>query len=62
MRHGQLEFGAFDLLLTGEDDYTFLEVNPVGDWRWLESRHHGLDGPVGEGSSGEPGVACEELP
>ncbi len=23
---------------------------------------HGLDGPVGEGSSGDPGVACEELP
>jgi hypothetical protein len=23
---------------------------------------YGLDGPRGEGSSGEPGVACEELP
>jgi len=43
MRLGRLEFGAFDLLLTGEGDYTFLEVNLVGDWRWLESRHHGLD-------------------
>ncbi|MCL6438215.1 MAG: hypothetical protein K6T51_06375 [Rubrobacteraceae bacterium] len=37
LRLARLEYGAFDLLLT-EDGYTFLEVNPTGDWAWLESK------------------------
>ncbi len=34
----RLEYGAFDLLLTEEGRYVFLEVNPIGDWAWLESK------------------------
>ncbi len=30
-----LSFGACDLLRTG-NDYTFLEMNPNGQWGWLE--------------------------
>jgi glutathione synthase/RimK-type ligase-like ATP-grasp enzyme len=31
-----LEFGAIDLLLTPQGDYVFLEINPNGQWLWLE--------------------------
>jgi len=31
-----LRFGALDLLLTPEGDYVFLEINPNGQWLWLE--------------------------
>lgn len=34
----RLEYGAFDLLLTTDGRYVFLEVNPEGDWMWLEDR------------------------
>ncbi len=37
-----LEYGAFDLLVTPDGRYIFLEVNTSGDWRWLESRNVGL--------------------
>ncbi len=30
-------FGAIDLIVTPEDDYVFLEVNPSGEWYWTES-------------------------
>lgn len=30
-----LEYGAIDLLITNNEIY-FLEVNPIGDWRWVE--------------------------
>jgi hypothetical protein len=30
-------FGALDLIVTPEDDYVFLEVNPNGQWQWTES-------------------------
>lgn len=29
-------FGAIDLIVTPEDDYVFLEVNPNGQWAWIE--------------------------
>jgi hypothetical protein len=29
-------FGAIDLIVTPEDDYVFLEVNPNGQWHWTE--------------------------
>lgn len=29
-------YGAIDLILTPEDDYVFLEINPVGEFLWLE--------------------------
>jgi glutathione synthase/RimK-type ligase-like ATP-grasp enzyme len=31
-----LSFGAIDLLLTPAGDYVFLEINPNGQWYWLE--------------------------
>lgn len=38
----RLEYGAFDLLLTEDGRYVFLEVNPIGDWAWLESKNDDL--------------------
>lgn len=31
-----LAFGAIDLLQTAADEYVFLEINPNGQWYWLE--------------------------
>lgn len=31
-----LEFAAIDLVLKSNDEYVFLEVNPNGEWGWLE--------------------------
>ena len=31
-----LQFGAIDLLLTPEGEYVFLEINPNGQWLWIE--------------------------
>lgn len=31
-----LRFGAIDLLETSDGDYVFLEINPNGQWLWLE--------------------------
>ena len=31
-----LKFGALDLLWTPDDEYVFLEINPNGQWAWLE--------------------------
>jgi len=31
-----LAFGAFDFALTTSDEYVFFEVNPSGQWGWLE--------------------------
>lgn len=31
-----LVYSAIDLILTPKGDYIFLEVNPVGEWVWLE--------------------------
>ena len=28
--------GAFDFIVTPEDKWVFLEVNPNGQWLWLE--------------------------
>lgn len=30
------QFGAIDLLLTPNGKYMFLEVNPTGQWLWIE--------------------------
>jgi len=43
MKLADIEYGAFDFLLSEDGDYVFLEVNPSGDWTWLEARHDGLD-------------------
>ena len=31
-----ISFGCFDLILTPEGEYVFLEVNPSGQWLWIE--------------------------
>jgi glutathione synthase/RimK-type ligase-like ATP-grasp enzyme len=31
-----LRFGAIDLILTPDGRYVFLEINPNGQWYWLE--------------------------
>lgn len=32
-----LRFGAIDLILTPEDKFVFLEINPNGQWVWIET-------------------------
>ncbi len=31
-----LAFGAIDFILTPEDEYVFLEINPNGQWAWIQ--------------------------
>lgn len=38
MRRLGLVYGAIDLRHTAEGDYVFLEVNPAGEWRFVEER------------------------
>jgi glutathione synthase/RimK-type ligase-like ATP-grasp enzyme len=33
-----LRFGAIDLVLEPSGDYRFLEVNPNGQWGWIQTR------------------------
>ncbi len=33
-------FGAIDLILTPEGEYVFLEINPNGQWAWVEELTH----------------------
>ncbi len=33
-----LEFGAIDLILATDNNYYFLEINPNGQWAWIEER------------------------
>ncbi|MDD5065108.1 MAG: RimK-like protein [Phycisphaerae bacterium] len=42
-----LAFGAIDLLETG-DDFVFLEINPTGEWGWLNSDKRCIDLAVAE--------------
>lgn len=32
-----LQYGAIDMIVTPESDYVFLEVNPSGQWGWIEA-------------------------
>ncbi|MET9550843.1 MvdC/MvdD family ATP grasp protein [Streptomyces sp. NPDC006627] len=36
VRHLGLQFGAIDFVLTPDHEYVFLEINPNGQWYWLE--------------------------
>lgn len=36
MHHFGLTFGAFDFIVTPEGAWRFLEVNPNGQWHWIE--------------------------
>jgi glutathione synthase/RimK-type ligase-like ATP-grasp enzyme len=40
-----LNYGAIDLVLTPDNEYFFLEINPNGQWVWLEER---LGFPISE--------------
>jgi glutathione synthase/RimK-type ligase-like ATP-grasp enzyme len=40
MRRLGLVYGAIDLRHTHDDDYVFLEVNPAGEWLFVEDRTH----------------------
>jgi len=33
----QLNYGALDVILTPDDRHVFIEVNPVGEWFWLDA-------------------------
>lgn len=33
-----LEYGAFDFVRTPDGELVFLEINPTGEWAWLEDR------------------------
>jgi len=33
-----LVYAAFDLIETRSGDFVFLEVNPTGEWAWLEEQ------------------------
>jgi glutathione synthase/RimK-type ligase-like ATP-grasp enzyme len=45
MRRLGLVYGAFDLIVTPDDEVVFLEVNAGGNWLWLERR---LNLPISE--------------
>ena len=36
LRDFNLSFGAFDFIVTPDDQWVFLEVNPNGQWLWIE--------------------------
>ena len=38
MRALGLAFGAIDLIQTPDGEYVFLEINPSGQWLWLDDR------------------------
>jgi glutathione synthase/RimK-type ligase-like ATP-grasp enzyme len=38
MKTLELEFGCIDLVLTPEGEYVFLEVNPSGQWLWIDDQ------------------------
>lgn len=36
MTHFKMVYSAIDLIETPDGDFVFLEINPVGEWAWLE--------------------------
>jgi len=38
VNHLGLHFGAIDMVVTPDGDYVFLEINPAGQWLWIEER------------------------
>lgn len=36
LRHYGLSYGAFDMIVTPAGEYVFLELNPNGQWLWIE--------------------------
>lgn len=42
-----LRYGAIDLILSG-DRYWFIEVNPTGEWGWLDRENRGISEAIAE--------------
>ena len=38
VKHLNLIFGAIDLVIDKEGNFYFLEINPNGQWAWIEKR------------------------
>ncbi|MBU2496744.1 MAG: hypothetical protein KJ767_01650 [Nanoarchaeota archaeon] len=38
IKHYGLSFGQIDMIVTPKEDYVFLEINPNGQWLWLEEQ------------------------
>ncbi len=38
LREFELHYGAFDFIVNENDEWVFLEVNPNGQWQWLEQK------------------------
>ncbi len=38
MNYFNIEFGAFDFIVTKSNVWVFLEINPNGQWLWLEQK------------------------
>ncbi|MDL2227781.1 hypothetical protein LJC30_02720 [Odoribacter sp. OttesenSCG-928-L07] len=38
LRKMKLNFGCFDMIVTPENEYVFLECNPNGQWLWVEEQ------------------------
>lgn len=36
LRHYRLSYGAFDMIVTPDGEYVSLELNPNGQWLWIE--------------------------
>ena len=45
MEDFNLYFGAFDFVVNKQNEWIFLEVNPNGQWMWLEKA---LDIPISQ--------------
>ncbi len=49
LSHYELHFGAFDFIYSKEGKYFFLELNPNGQWLWLEEQsEYNLTGEVAD--------------
>lgn len=40
LKHYNLSFGAFDYIVNQKNEWVFLELNPNGQWLWLEENLH----------------------
>lgn len=38
LKHLNLQFGAIDMIKTPAGEYVFLEINPNGQWAWIETQ------------------------
>lgn len=51
----RLTFGAVDMVLTPDGEYVFLEVNPNGQWLWIDDNlGYGISNAVAEWLAGAP--------